>query len=125
MDESEVPVNPYVPTRGGHKVYEKGGALKDPTCETMARHIGRIVGWYTEGGDAIWNRNTVDAAGTLGGDDKAYCAHFVYIFWSFWRKSKCELRYVALAHIDSELVRAVSGWALRLRSGVMMSRHLP
>ena len=50
MDESEVPVNPYVPTRGGHKVYEKGGALKDPTCETMARHIGRIVGWYTEGG---------------------------------------------------------------------------
>ena len=30
--------------------YERGGALKDPTCETMARHIGRVVGWYTAGG---------------------------------------------------------------------------
>ena len=27
-----------------------GGALVDPTCETMARHIGRVVGWYTRGG---------------------------------------------------------------------------
>ena len=34
MYDSEVPINPYVPTRGGHKVYEKGGALRDPTCET-------------------------------------------------------------------------------------------
>jgi hypothetical protein len=50
MDLSGVPDNPYVPTPGGHKEYEQGGALQDPTCETMARHIGRVVGWYTNGG---------------------------------------------------------------------------
>jgi hypothetical protein len=50
MKLGDVPVNPYVPTRGGHKEYEQGGALVDTTCETMARHIGRIVGWYTLGG---------------------------------------------------------------------------
>lgn len=50
MELGEVPTNPYVPTRGGHKEYEQGGALVDTSCETMARHIGRIVGWYTLGG---------------------------------------------------------------------------
>ena len=40
----------YVPTRLGHKQYEQGGSLVDKTCQTMARHIGRIVGWYTNSG---------------------------------------------------------------------------
>eukprot|EP01051_Picozoa_sp_SAG22_P018814 SAG22_NODE_3282_length_1806_cov_2.055653_2_plen_456_part_00 len=50
MDLAEVPENPYVPTRKGHKEYEEGGALKDTSCESMASHIGRVVGWYTNGG---------------------------------------------------------------------------
>ena len=49
MKLDDVPANPYVPTPKGHKQYEEGKALVDPTCETMARHIGRVVGWYTLG----------------------------------------------------------------------------
>ena len=45
MSLSDVPTNPYIPTPKGHKQYEEGKALVDPTCETMARHIGRVVGW--------------------------------------------------------------------------------
>ena len=50
MSLGDVPENPYVPTPKGHKQYEEGKALVDTTCETMARHIGRVVGWYTNGG---------------------------------------------------------------------------
>ena len=45
MSLRDVPTNPYIPTPKGHKQYEEGKALVDPTCETMARHIGRVVGW--------------------------------------------------------------------------------
>ena len=30
--------------------YSKGSELVDPTCGQMARYLGRIVGWYTNGG---------------------------------------------------------------------------
>jgi hypothetical protein len=50
MDVADIPANPFIPTPQGHKQYEQGGALVDKTCETMARHIGRVVGWYTKGG---------------------------------------------------------------------------
>ena len=49
MHLSDVPADPWVPTRG-HKDYAQGSALIDPTCEQMARHVGRVVGWYTAGG---------------------------------------------------------------------------
>ena len=45
MSLTDVPTNPYIPTPKGHKQYEEGKALVDPTCETMGRHIGRVVGW--------------------------------------------------------------------------------
>ena len=41
----DVPTNPWVPTHG-HKDYAQGGELVDPSCEQMARHFGRVVGWY-------------------------------------------------------------------------------
>ena len=50
MPLSDIPSNPYIPTPGGHKQYESGSSLVDPSCRTMARHIGRVVGWYTAGG---------------------------------------------------------------------------
>ena len=50
MSLKDVPANPYIPTPGGHKQYEQGRSLVDPSCETMAQHIGRVVGWYTAGG---------------------------------------------------------------------------
>lgn len=50
MKLADLPTNPYVPTTEGHKQYEQGRALVDGTCKTMARHVGRVVGWYTLGG---------------------------------------------------------------------------
>ena len=49
MDLKDVPADPWVPTLH-HKDYADGSALVDPSCEQMARHIGRVVGWYTLGG---------------------------------------------------------------------------
>ena len=31
--------------------YGMGSSLVDPTCGQMARYLGRIVGWYTNGGE--------------------------------------------------------------------------
>jgi hypothetical protein len=50
MKLADVPANPYIPTLNNHKAYVQGGALVDRTCATMARHIARVVGWYTQGG---------------------------------------------------------------------------
>ena len=38
MKLSDVPENAYVPTRPpGHKAYEAGGALRDPTCQVCCK----------------------------------------------------------------------------------------
>ena len=37
-------------TGSNYKFYEEGSALVDETCESMARHVARVVGWYTAGG---------------------------------------------------------------------------
>jgi hypothetical protein len=37
-------------TGSSYKFYEAGSALVDETCQSMARHVARVVGWYTAGG---------------------------------------------------------------------------
>ena len=41
--------------------YGKGSELVDQTCGQMARYLGRIVGWYTNGGfhgERLFSRRT-------------------------------------------------------------------
>merc|ERR1719261_2359699 len=49
MDPSDLPIYPWNTTDPFTK-YEAGGELVDKTCGQMARHMARIVGWYTAGG---------------------------------------------------------------------------
>merc|ERR1712166_1218013 len=47
--DGELPVDPWN-TTDPFDAYGKGSALKDQSCGQMARYMGRIVGWYTNGG---------------------------------------------------------------------------
>ena len=47
--DGELPENPWA-TTDPFDAYSAGGALKDKTCGEMARYMGRLVGWYTNGG---------------------------------------------------------------------------
>ena len=44
------PVLAHRDTTDPFDAYSAGGALKDKTCGEMARYMGRLVGWYTNGG---------------------------------------------------------------------------
>lgn len=48
-DYTKLPADPW-DTPDPFDVYTAGGALKDPSCEEMARYFARLAGWYTAGG---------------------------------------------------------------------------
>lgn len=48
-DYEKLPTDPWN-TPDPFDVYTAGKALKDPSCEAMARYFARLAGWYTVGG---------------------------------------------------------------------------
>ena len=49
MDPNDLPEDPWNTTDPFGK-YAAGGSLVDKTCGQMARYMGRLAGWYTNGG---------------------------------------------------------------------------
>ena len=48
-DYTKLPADPW-DTPNPFDVYTAGKALRDPSCQEMARYFARLVGWYTAGG---------------------------------------------------------------------------